>query len=115
MGMVHPSFATSQGANQAFRGNIPPGCVWGTPLNPPGGGGPGWQGAFPNGARPLLGAAAASINFSRCHSAPVPPPPPSCDVLFWLLRAPFLILRHNAHRMRLNQLWWLSLCDFLVQ
>lgn len=69
MGMVHPSWASSHSANQAFRGSVPPGCVWGTPLNPP----PGWQGMLPNGSGPLLGSAAAptSNTFARCHSAPV--------------------------------------------
>lgn len=83
VGMVHPSWASSQSANSAFRGSIPPGCVWGTPLNPP----PGWQGMFPNGSGPLLGSAAAAAPnpFSRCHSAPVSPHLNTSDDLLRLL------------------------------
>lgn len=66
VGMVHPSWASSAPGSQAFRGSVPPGCVWGTPLHPP----PGWQGMFPNGSGPLLGSA-ANCNMARCHSAPV--------------------------------------------
>ena len=69
VGMVHPSWTNSQANSQAFRGSIPPGCVWGTPLNPP----PGWQASQANASKPgpLLGSAATNSSLPRYNSAPV--------------------------------------------
>ena len=68
VGMVHPCWVNSQGNSQAYRGIIPPGCVWGTPLNPP----PGWQMNNTNDSGPLLGSAASHhASLLRHNSAPV--------------------------------------------
>ena len=67
VGMVHPCWVNSQGNSQAYRGIIPPGCVWGTPLNPP----PGWQMNNTNDSGPLLGSAASHhASLLRHNSAP---------------------------------------------